>query len=296
MRENRRDRRGELLFLERIGILRFRQLLLLWEAFFHRRDGRKNANYHLDGSSFEDIEGFRDYILYHVFLHLTGLTAVVLYAVCRLFLFPPSFFLFLWDLPMAALGLLHLYCLLLQRYTVLRLRRFEALRTRRVEKKRTALSEAVRNAYGGGEERGRDRAMLEKMLSRIRERRDVVLGPEEVETLRRVSACLMEAGIPLPIGPESCSPSPPIPGADPEKTPWPYGRTPRRAAWCVEKIGRWDSVLLSPSAFICTCPEAESAFREIFTPEGAAGASEVLEAAADCLAEDGTTEAEEDVQ
>ena len=104
---------------ELLGVRSFRKLLFLIEAKKHRRDGKKNPNYHLRDFSVYSMECYKGYILYNTCLHVIGI-ALAASAYLSMLLSgkrPPV---------LSALVLLILivncYSLMLQRYVFLKIR------------------------------------------------------------------------------------------------------------------------------------------------------------------------------
>ena len=66
----------ELKFLELIGIRHFKQFILLIEKIRHRKDAKKNDNYHVRSGSLGDLSSFTGYLWYNTLLHTISLLFV----------------------------------------------------------------------------------------------------------------------------------------------------------------------------------------------------------------------------
>ena len=90
------------------------------EALKHRKDGKRNANYHLKGMSVSSLRDYFGHIRHNTIRHLESLAVVALYfVVTRL----SGNIWLIADIAMYALIVFNLYCIMLQRYTYIRIQK-----------------------------------------------------------------------------------------------------------------------------------------------------------------------------
>lgn len=171
-----------------LGVDRFRKGLLRLERLRHRRGGR-NENYHPAGSDIAAMERYSGFLLYNASLHVASLIMTALYGV---FAVASGFHSLFLNLAMAALTVLNLYCILLQRANELKLKKLRA-RYRAHVKKRGGLreEEAIQKVYVPAPHQMRaDYEVLCRMKNAFDGREDCVLTGDDAESLKRIRACL----------------------------------------------------------------------------------------------------------
>ncbi|MDO5133003.1 MAG: hypothetical protein Q4D81_08470, partial [Eubacteriales bacterium] len=199
-----------------LGVKRFRRFVFALEAGKHRRDGGRNANYHLADLSCAGMRRHFAFLSYNAIIHIAGLLLAVLLILAKAFVLhkwrPVD-----WGIPAAVL--LNIYCIMLQRYNSLRIRKAlrtrQKIRGRRIRKnalllvksrpaERTAgdsvFSERDSNPQDhdcGPEEwtPGTDIVFLQDLKTAIREGRDFVVREEDAETIGRLADWACRAGV-----------------------------------------------------------------------------------------------------
>lgn len=215
-----------------LGAEAFRRMILRLEGLRHKRDGGRNANYHMDGISPPDIARFRAFISYHVRIHIAGAAFGAFYLVLRIAFIGPKAALIPLDTA-AALALTgHLYCLMLQRYLYLLTLRHECLRRRSAESRAARLGSAAGRVYGAS-------GAAERDLRRLRRLRDGLvsgaadIGKDDTDTLIRLAVWQTEAG--LAPRDESRTEAPRKPETADETAPVLSDISPRRVCADVER-------------------------------------------------------------
>ena len=124
----REGERAELRLYRALGIEPFRRLMFAVERLRHRRDGARNANYHLTESAPGALAGAMPFLRYNGALHAVALTALLLALLLWRRFTDVSW---LWELPFWLLAALDLWCLMLQRYNAIRISAQDRLRIAR---------------------------------------------------------------------------------------------------------------------------------------------------------------------
>ena len=102
----------ELKIYELLGVKQFRKLTFKLEKLIHKKDGKKNKNYHIEKLNQEAMESFKKYLFYNGSIHVKN--AIRLSAIMIGIIAFKGFNFFL--IPMAAILTKDLYCIMLQRY------------------------------------------------------------------------------------------------------------------------------------------------------------------------------------
>lgn len=185
---------AELRIYQCLGVKGFRRGILRLERRKHRKDGGQNSNYHPRSTSVAALKSFTGYLLYNAILHgISLLFAVVYLALCCL-----SCVHHLWaDILVAAVTVLNLYCIMLQRYTFLRMR---AYLDRCCRKRDAAVSKAAAQLTEVLQHREEPELFAEFELIRrlqktAREGTDTLLAEADAPVLERIAMCLERSGL-----------------------------------------------------------------------------------------------------
>lgn len=99
------------------GVCYFQKLVFLLEKFIHRKDGKKNQNYHFTLSSINPMEHFVRFLFFNGSIHFRNICLFAIYCVIKKF-----YFSFYWyDAVFLVLFVKDIYCIMLQRYNYLRM-------------------------------------------------------------------------------------------------------------------------------------------------------------------------------
>ena len=286
-------------FYRAIGIPRFRRLIMRLEAARHRKDGGRNVNYHIRNASPEETVRYGAFLSYHLLLHLSGLFFAALYFALRAGVFSGDLYLLPLDALVAAAAVVHVLCVMLQRYAyLLSLRHLQRYR-RSVSAKAERIKAVMDSIYAdnglmSADARRFDARRLGRIRDAVASQTDAALEPGDADALRRLASCLREAGFTLPFGRDDRADS--AAGEEKKITEivsgrrgpiGPYSLTEMKAERAHKTLGHRPT-LLSPCALVCADADAFSAAGELMAPSGVKRLGEFLDAALLCM-EGGTS-------
>lgn len=181
-------RRGEMRVYERLGIKRFKRLVLSLEKRRHQKDGGRNVNYHIERFSLRGLYAFCGYLLYHAVVHTVGILVAAL--CCMLPLFFPHTAVFAVLGGVCILG--NVYCLLLQRYTYLKLAMQIQKREKKQRQKTARWVQAIRQGLDGKDPamRREEFALLSAVHARVSAGGTYILTADTAAILYRLAALL----------------------------------------------------------------------------------------------------------
>ena len=117
-----KNQKFEVKIYELLGIKLFKKAVFKLEKIIHRKDGKKNINYHIKNSNdMESVDNFKKFLYYNGAIHTKNLIfdipVIILMIVFRynLILIVP---IMLWSIK-------DIYCIMLQRYNWLKINGFE---------------------------------------------------------------------------------------------------------------------------------------------------------------------------
>lgn len=117
-----KNQKFEVKIYELLGIILFKKAVFKLEKIIHRKDGKKNINYHIKNSNdMESVDNFKKFLYYNGAIHTKNLIfdipVIILMIVFRynLILIVP---IMLWLIK-------DIYCIMLQRYNWLKINGFE---------------------------------------------------------------------------------------------------------------------------------------------------------------------------
>ena len=174
---------------ELLGVKQFRKLLFWIEARKHRKDGGKNANYHLRDASIYSMESYHGYILYNTGLHVISI------------LFAASYFLITWligrsypvlTVLMCLILVFNCYCIMLQRYVYLKIQSHSARRKARLAKKEASLYQTIKEQLGAYDESTllSDYENLCRIKEKIAADAECFLDDRDAELLRKLGSII----------------------------------------------------------------------------------------------------------
>lgn len=190
--------RWEIKLYELLGVRLFRRLALGLERLIHRRDRRKNTNYHIAAPAPGALEAYQKYLLYNAVLHGRGIFFVGI-----LLLIKWSFWGFSWyiDLLLLLLAVQDGYCIMLQRYNFLRIRqRMAVLEKKQVEKLcrcAAQLASYLQSVQYDKAQAREDAAFLTRLRQCIRNQENLVLTDEDLKrlvSLKQLLGSALEGG------------------------------------------------------------------------------------------------------
>lgn len=111
----------ELSIYEKLGVKKFRKMVFLLEKIIHKKDKGKNKNYHLDGFGVSSIENFKKFIYYNGTIHVKNIA--ILLGMLAIILLNSKFNGFCYAI--CILMIKDLYCVMLQRYNMIKLNIYE---------------------------------------------------------------------------------------------------------------------------------------------------------------------------
>ncbi len=190
--KNAKSNMTERKIYELLGIRAFRKAIMSFERLRHKKDGRRNANYHLKNHSLSAARSFRWYVIYNSIFHvLSLLLAAVYFVITRVF---GEIFLAA-DIVISVLIVFNVYCLMLQRYTWIRLKEHIKLLERRRNRKTSDTSSLLEDTVS---ERAETQAaaefnLISKMLHAAANGEDLMLSTDDVPALLGISEVMSNA-------------------------------------------------------------------------------------------------------
>lgn len=180
----------ELRLYECLGVKQFRALVFRLERFLHRKDKGTNINYHIAAHDPQAVDAFVKYLFYNGAIHVRNIfymTVIFLLRYVVLGHFSPWVDPLLW-----LLCLKDVYCVILQRYNLLRIRQ----RSQRLKARRDArIDRRVRQAAtcSRGPEAESDLAYVRRLQKQLKARECILIREEDIPTLHRLNALLSGA-------------------------------------------------------------------------------------------------------
>ena len=173
--------RWEMKLYELLGIRLFRRLAFGMERLIHRKDRRKNINYHISAHTPGGLAAFRKYLFYNAAIHAKGILLVGIVLLIKW-----GFLGFTWyfDSLLLLLAVQDGYCIMLQRYNYLRIRqRMAVLEQKREEKLRRRgmlLTDYLRNVKYNKAEAREALAFINRIRRSIRTGDNLILTEEDM--------------------------------------------------------------------------------------------------------------------
>ena len=173
---------------EFFGIRLFRKLAFEIESFVHRKDNSWNINYHLCGSGINAIQSFTGYLLLNAVCHGISIAFIAVYFAITLFVRVGHIAL---DISLFILFFVHLYCIILQRYSYIRIQSFAKRRinsiNNRVAAKIELLSQRIeRREYKKLQE---EYSLIKRIKETINNGTECLIEKCDASALHNISSC-----------------------------------------------------------------------------------------------------------
>lgn len=179
----------ELRLYRLLGVHQFRKAILWFEKIKHRKDNRKNENYHPSSFDVFALERYNGFLLYNAFLHVVSLIFTTVYVILSTAI---EFRNILFDLCMIVLTLFNVYCIILQRNNYLKLKEYRTKYYNRFLKQTNLCKEeTLQRIYALEPQKLQaDYEVLSRIKKAFVGQADCILSCTDVESLKRLSACL----------------------------------------------------------------------------------------------------------
>lgn len=177
-----------------LGVQQFRKAILLLEKIKHRKDKRKNENYHPSSFNVFALEQYNGFLLYNAFLHAVSLFFTVVYAAVSTTI---EFRNVVLDLGMIALTILNVYCIILQRANYLILKEFRyKYYMRFLNRTDLCRKETLEKIYALEPQKLQtDYEVLSRLRKAFEGQADCILTSADSESLKRICACFESPSI-----------------------------------------------------------------------------------------------------
>lgn len=177
-----------------LGVNQFRKAILLFEKIKHRKDNRKNENYHPSSFDVFALEQYNGFLLYNAFLHIVSLLFTVVYAVLSTTI---DFRNVVLDLGMIVLTLLNVYCIILQRANYLMLKELRYKYYKRfLNRADLCRKETLQKIYALEPQKLQaDYEVLSRIRKALEGQVDCILTCADSESLKRICACFGSTSI-----------------------------------------------------------------------------------------------------
>ena len=182
------DAKIEMRLYEILGVKVFRKMVFWLEKMIHRRDRGKNINYHIPSKEVGALDAFVKYLFYNGSIHVRNLAFFAVYLLLKILFFRHFRF---YDIILGLLAVKDAYCVMLQRYNLLRIRIYKERLQERQEKRKNKMIEIRKKAFDQSYDRTfaeKDLALIRRIKMCIENRETIMLSDEDIETLQRLSA------------------------------------------------------------------------------------------------------------
>ena len=176
----------EMRIYEALGVKLFRKMVFLMEKLIHRKDRGLNINYHIPNRDASALDAFIKYLFYNGTIHARNLLIFALYLLLKV-IFQWHFRLY--DIVLCILALKDLYCVILQRYNMLRIKQCQELLAERQARKKEKAVEKLKNEFATSYDfsfAAADLALVQRLKSSIENRESIVLSEHDVVALNRL--------------------------------------------------------------------------------------------------------------
>lgn len=249
-----KSRTLELKIYNKIGVLIFRQFILKYEAFRHRKDGLKNKNYHIENYTPESVDRFVGYLVYNSVLHIISILFTVLYFVVKWCAVPKWNIM---DVVMCFITIFNIYCIMLQRYNYLRMHTLSTQHHIYQEKQIMKQVETILEKFPTDytlDQMKMDAKVLADMRESIVGARDYFVTEDQIESFNRMAGLMNEV-----------RKNPVIKQVECDYGEKPYSKIEQRVDR-LQKWLRWDESkrILSSYSVITVDSDCEKAFNRLF--------------------------------
>lgn len=116
-----------------LGVPAFKKMILKFETFKHRKKGGHNRNYHPASFTQEGLEQYKRYLVYNALWHIASIALIFLQFLIG---FPTGIYGTVLRLCTFAALIFNIYCIMLQRYILIKIRELmskrEVVRMRKI--------------------------------------------------------------------------------------------------------------------------------------------------------------------
>lgn len=176
----------EMRIYEFLGVKQFQQLVFLLERIIHRRDKGKNINYHIPSNDISALDAFIKYLFYNGAIHTRNLAIFIGYLLLKvLFSFQIRFY----DYILIALAVKDLYCVMLQRYNLLRIQRCKSLMAMRQARKKEAVLCKQKKLFHDNYDysyAATDLDIVKRIKACVANQETIILSDTDIATLNRL--------------------------------------------------------------------------------------------------------------
>lgn len=106
----------EIKLYELLGVKVFRSLVFKLEKLIHKKDKRKNINYHIKRINIDELESFKKYLYYNGFIHTKN--SIIIFGMILFNIIMSNYLIFIVLIPEL---IRNLYCVMLQRYNYIKI-------------------------------------------------------------------------------------------------------------------------------------------------------------------------------
>lgn len=175
----------ELCVYNMLGICYFQKLVFLLEKIIHKRDGKRNQNYHFTLNNANPMDDFIRFLFFNGSIHFRNVCIFSVYCIIK-----GIYFSFYWyDIVLLILVVKDIYCIMLQRYNYLRIKKatliLEERRRKRIEKKIDELIPVFKENYDIANIKS-DMKLLHRIKEAIDNKQVVFLNEEDEMGLKRL--------------------------------------------------------------------------------------------------------------
>lgn len=176
----------EMRLYELLGVRIFQKLVFRLEKAIHCRDKGKNINYHIPSNDISALDAFVKYLFYNGAIHTRNLILFSGYLFIKV-LFSLHFRFY--DYVLFILAIKDLYCVILQRYNLLRMQRCKELLSARIARKKEAqilkIQEQFQTNYDYSYAES-DLAVIKRIKACLTNHETIILSDADISTLNRL--------------------------------------------------------------------------------------------------------------
>lgn len=176
----------EMRIYELLGVKQFQKLVFILEKIVHHKDKGKNINYHIPNNDISALDAFIKYLFYNGTIHVRNLAVFVGYLSIKIIF---SLQIGFYDYVLAVLAVKDLYCVMLQRYNLLRIRRCRQMMTLRDARKKEAALREQRIFFRDNYDYSFaeiDLNVVKRIKTCITNQETIFLSDSDISTLKRL--------------------------------------------------------------------------------------------------------------
>lgn len=249
----------ELIIYQRLGVKKFRQLVLYLEKRKHRKDQGKNSNYHIYRMTPAGIQRHFAFLSYNSLIHIISILILLLQFLLKILF--KTHFTFV-DVILLLFIAANIYCIMLQRFNALRMRRFLQIcrkrQKQRMDNNIRLLQDGISPAYGILEMK-KDLMWLEGLRRSVGGYEDVFINDSDIPAMDRLAAWIDNSGVRWGRRNEDTSGDP----GQKRKTAL-YSKADQRVRSLQKLFGKTESPILLPCALITESRACENSFCRLF--------------------------------